>query len=437
MLLQKLSVVKLHSALTLDVVFNDEITLLVGINGSGKTSVLNAIEVLLRPDMRKLATMNYERLSLTLEEKGVVYDLSATKTATLVTLKISGGATELSPITIDLLEHVNPEDDEATAIYSTLALEEHERPMWDLLQSFPKPTIISLDRTIAAESDETQYIDPGSVRSRPKARARSPLAHVQQVTSAKYAEYRSKAIANEDELKAQIVMSALQDPDVFSDGHSIKAMTKSEITKLEEKVVTYLSRTIKSGEVSQQVQNFFRSARIMSQRQNHLPKNQQDLVLDFVASRYRQIESLAKAFNDYETKNGRAFGSLRAYLSTINRFFNDSNKTLYFDESTGRLMFSFVSDGIRQLPGRAIRHLSSGERQVLILFTFLAFASNPEAVFIVDEPELSLHPKWQHEFMDAFLSLRPPTAQLLLATHSPDIVGKFRAACVTLRSRGL
>jgi predicted ATP-dependent endonuclease of OLD family len=120
-------------------------------------------------------------------------------------------------------------------------------------------------------------------------------------------------------------------------------------------------------------------------------------------------------------------------LNALNRFFKDSNKELYFDPSTGRLVFSIVDGQSQEKIGRLITFLSSGERQILILFTFLAFSSNSQSVFIVDEPELSLHPKWQHEFMEAFLGLRPKGTQLVLATHSPDIVGKHKTACVTLR----
>ena len=56
------------------------------------------------------------------------------------------------------------------------------------------------------------------------------------------------------------------------------------------------------------------------------------LLLFFVTSRYRQIERLAKAFNDFETKNGTAFIQLEDYLSAINRFFTDSKKELYFND---------------------------------------------------------------------------------------------------------
>jgi predicted ATPase len=162
-------------------------------------------------------------------------------------------------------------------------------------------------------------------------------------------------------------------------------------------------------------------------------KEQHDLVFGFVATQYRQIESLAKAFNDFEKKNALAFKSLHDYLLAVNRFFNDSGKELFFDESTGKLAFSFNNAPGKKRYGQSVVHLSSGERQILVLFTFLAFASNQKGVFIVDEPELSLHPKWQSDFMDAFLKLRPEDTQLLLATHSPDIVGKYKSSCVALR----
>jgi predicted ATP-dependent endonuclease of OLD family len=182
------------------------------------------------------------------------------------------------------------------------------------------------------------------------------------------------------------------------------------------------------------VQRFFSASREFSKRQDH-PKGQRDLIFDFVAAQYRQIESLAKAFNNFEKKNALAFKSLNEYLVSVNRFFNDSEKELFFDESTGKLAFTSRNAPKDGRAAKSVAYLSSGERQILVLFTFLAFASSPRGVFIVDEPELSLHPKWQSEFMDAFLKLRPEGTQLVLATHSPDIVGKYKANCFALRGR--
>ena len=432
--LTSLSINKLHGALTLDVDFRPDVTLLVGNNGSGKTSVLNCIEVLLRPDMRRLATLDYERLALTFERDDKPFTIVAAKSEKRVSLSIEGGSDELQPITIDLVQSIDPEDDDATEHYAQLGPEKHERPLWEFLKSLPRPIVITLDRTISAEADDSLFLEAIRPNATRRARIRSPLAYVQEVTSAGYASYRKRAIAADDELKAEIVMSALQEPDFLTTGRSAKPLTSTELGRLEDKVVSYLSKTVKAGDVAHQVRAFFQSSSRIASRRNQV-KLQQDLLLDMVGSRYRQIESLAKAFNNYETKNAVAFSKLGGYLDTINGFFRDSNKELYFDESTGRLVFSFLREGARIDARRGIKHLSSGERQVLILFTFLAFASSSSKVFIVDEPELSLHPKWQHEFMDAFLRLKPEGAQVLLATHSPEIVGKHKSACVALRVR--
>lgn len=432
MLLKSLSIVGLHGALNLNVQFNDDITLLVGINGSGKTSVLNVIDWLLKPDLRRLALADYEALSLRFAEGGTSYDLRAEKTSAIMTLSIHSKQTPLRPITVILNKAAHEEGPEVDGLYQGLAPEKHEIPMWELLRSFSKPTVISLDRTISAESDEVQYVETLRGMARRRVSSQSPVSYVQEVTSSKYAEFRGRAIENDNELKAQIVMSALQDPELAFSDESIKPKTRDEITRLEEKVSTYLSGTIKSADVRKQVQRFFNASRILTERPQPA-KREHSFLVEFVIAQYRQIESLAKAFNDFETKNASAFKSLSDYLRAINRFLNDSNKELYFDESTGRLVFSFTDPISGKKWARSVSHLSSGERQILILFTFLAFASKPRSVFIVDEPELSLHPKWQSDFMDVFLSLRPEGTQLLLATHSPDIVGKYKGNCVILR----
>jgi predicted ATP-dependent endonuclease of OLD family len=433
MQLQSLSIVGLHGALTLDVSFNEAITLLVGINGSGKTSVLNAVEWLLKPDMKQLATAVYSRLCLKFTEGKTPYVLTATKSAALVILSLEGTKVPLKPIKVKLLHEASLDDEMESELYRGLEPEKDEMPMWQLLKSFARPTAISLDRTISAESDDIEYIETPRGPMARRARAKAPLAYVQEITSQKYAEFRSKAIIHDSELKAEIVMSALQNSEIGVQSSLLKPLNASDITKLEAKVVSYLTSTVKSGDIANQIHRFFESAKMLTEKQN-LESKQHDLLVEFVSSRYRQIERMAKAFNDFENKNATAFRKLSTYLNALNRFFRDSNKELYFDPSTGRLVFSFVDGQSREEVCRSITFLSSGERQILILFTFLAFSSSSQSVFIVDEPELSLHPKWQHEFMEAFLGLRPKGTQLVLATHSPDIVGKHKSACVTLRS---
>jgi predicted ATP-dependent endonuclease of OLD family len=45
--------------------------------------------------------------------------------------------------------------------------------------------------------------------------------------------------------------------------------------------------------------------------------------------------------------------------------------------------------------------------------------SEPGTVFLVDEPELSLHIDWQRRFIDQISVFG---GRLVLATHSPDII---------------
>jgi predicted ATP-binding protein involved in virulence len=45
----------------------------------------------------------------------------------------------------------------------------------------------------------------------------------------------------------------------------------------------------------------------------------------------------------------------------------------------------------------------------------------PSGIFIIDEPELSLHLAWQEIFVDS-ISKASPKTQFILATHSPTII---------------
>jgi predicted ATP-dependent endonuclease of OLD family len=66
---------------------------------------------------------------------------------------------------------------------------------------------------------------------------------------------------------------------------------------------------------------------------------------------------------------------------------------------------------------------SSGERE-LLTYLFAIFALNVrDALIIVDEPELHLHPKWQKTLLQLFITLAATTGNhFLLATHSPTFI---------------
>lgn len=78
-----------------------------------------------------------------------------------------------------------------------------------------------------------------------------------------------------------------------------------------------------------------------------------------------------------------------------------------------------------------LEYLSSGEKQVYIFLGEVTLQEGMPHVFIADEPELSLHVKWQSELV-ANLKRLNPTLQIIVATHSPDIVSKFQNRIVKI-----
>jgi predicted ATPase len=71
-----------------------------------------------------------------------------------------------------------------------------------------------------------------------------------------------------------------------------------------------------------------------------------------------------------------------------------------------------------------IQQLSSGEKQLLIILGEALLRDQEPWVYIADEPELSLHVNWQEQLVRNLLAVNPK-AQILFATHSPDIVSTF------------
>lgn len=114
------------------------------------------------------------------------------------------------------------------------------------------------------------------------------------------------------------------------------------------------------------------------------------------------------------------------FQTLINNFLKQTRKSVEV-ASNGQLTIHVIGDSEDNRPVSA---LSSGERQLLVMLAHLSLNPNlaGSGVFIVDEPELSLHIDWQEKFVDAIREANP-NVQLILATHSPAIILDNIEAC--------
>lgn len=127
-----------------------------------------------------------------------------------------------------------------------------------------------------------------------------------------------------------------------------------------------------------------------------------------------KAHSLVQHYEKLEKNRLEIFRPQNNFLEVINELF-DGRKTASISERNEIIVQS--RDG-RQIP---LEDLSSGEKQLLIILGEALLQEGETIVYIADEPELSLHVKWQERLTNSIAKLNP-NAQIIFATHSPDIV---------------
>lgn len=131
---------------------------------------------------------------------------------------------------------------------------------------------------------------------------------------------------------------------------------------------------------------------------------------------YRQdYEDLTYSIADYVERNYNLAESIIIFKDIVNDIF--INKTMSVSEA-GKIGISMNNGTMLQLS-----KLSSGEKQILIMFYILLFHTEPGSLVILDEPEISLHVSWQQRLGDIFLDIcRVRNLQMIVATHSPQVI---------------
>ena len=178
---------------------------------------------------------------------------------------------------------------------------------------------------------------------------------------------------------------------------------------------------LKSKEIRTRIDDHFAEAEKVGKRiSEKLRLELQDILILPLISR---TKSMVKYATELEKHRNDIFAPLRLYEDTVNSFLED--KVIKVDESDDLKIELSTKSQLNW------RDLSSGEKQILILLTEVLLKVEESVVYIADEPELSLHVKWQEKLLESITTLGGQK-QIIVATHSPDIVGKFRDNVITL-----
>jgi len=117
---------------------------------------------------------------------------------------------------------------------------------------------------------------------------------------------------------------------------------------------------------------------------------------------------------------------LERFIDAVNRRFQ--GKHLEFKPGRGlRVYLDATPDDL--VPHRneegwiPLSALSSGEQHLVVLLYRLIFGAQKRALFLVAEPELSLHVAWQRELASDLAEIATHTeSRYLIATHSPRVI---------------
>lgn len=157
----------------------------------------------------------------------------------------------------------------------------------------------------------------------------------------------------------------------------------------------------------------------------------------------RFVKSLADATSEglpFVSQVVRSFvDSQKARLDSLDELYDLLNRFIIL--INGFLQDKYIVMGAREgisimIDSRTLldpENLSSGEKQLLLMFCNVLASSEMASFFLIDEPEISLNVKWQRKLVDSLIDITGKTnCQFLLATHSIALLTKHGSQTIRL-----
>lgn len=142
-------------------------------------------------------------------------------------------------------------------------------------------------------------------------------------------------------------------------------------------------------------------------------------------SRAGQIKIICHYFTqlwDFNNEIKDSEKNIREFVKKVNKYLVN-NRVIYDSEKYTCQVFNIINNDItgeEKLEKIEFQDLSSGEKQIVSLFGHLYLDNNDSAFVFIDEPELSLSVDWQKTLLPDITST-PKFCGLLATTHSPFV----------------
>ena len=454
MKITKFTIKGLHDFFDYKVKLNEDITFLYGENGSGKTTVLSMLDHVVSGEIYKLFNYKFKEIGVFFKENDGV-DLESYNEHSVKIRLINGAGKRPTQLNVNFKE-------ENTRI-------PYDKDYTNELDLFEDPDEINRiffdSYKIAGEIkgcfnylflplNRLNY-QKKSLDNRDLISIRHKLIHnsisflnnyesmrsVEQMVSRAVSQINSKINKLNEKMRQDILKSALEmskgevDSNEFykyfarNDFKSELEETKQRYIKLLEDLKT-ITTTNQKNEYNQYFDKLITKV-LNSENQGkkheniNLPNN-----LNGTYGELLRIKKLIKIYEDIEERILELETPIKDFLKYTNRFLKDGKdeKEIKVD-SVGRLVFetNYTEEPVK------LKYLSSGEKQIVTLISNLIFKVDKSkfTIFIVDEPELSLHLSWQKQLV-AIVHEINRNMQLVFATHSPEIIGKYNSRAIEL-----
>lgn len=395
------------------VALDPDVAFFIGQNGTGKTTFINLLAAALTADFRTLDRMSFKKITIELlpKKKNEKPSITITKSAKKgrpfesIDYNIVSGGSDLKEIRFSL------DDTEEQMMLRRLR---RDASYFDNFHRFQSGLLPALQNLVKVNWLSIHRMSPQD-RARDERTFESSIDQKIEVLSNDLVRYFATiSKQKDDEIRAFqefIFVSLIQhreDIDPF-DGSRLDL-----VPKYAEALETIFKELHVQGETGRLLSDFIVRA---ASGKNRLNDNYTDgLTTDEIIFRiglYR-IEEVVKKWEELQEKLKIIFKQRDKFQLIADELFQ--RKKMFFSESNEML---FTSRSGKPLSPQM---LSSGEKQLLILMSEALLQREMPAIFIADEPELSLHVLWQERLVSSLRALNP-NAQIISATHSPDIVG--------------